>query len=191
MHRPCNRSAAAPCTPTTSTTGLATQTYHTSKTRGAWAQPKCLPRHTYAHSTRGGVEEWTARRGRRGRPMPVWARRSARCHQTSGARALWVVWWPPDRLNCLLLIEAATVSRLRMQWSNWSVPSLLVRNQVILICCIACGSRPYCESRRDNMRVSRCAYGTCARTDAPNDLTPHSACTLQWLPEGKLGEVTT
>ena len=99
-----------------------------------------------AHSTRGGVEEWTARRGRRGRPMPVWARLSARCHQTSGARALWVVWWPPDRLNCLLLIEAASVSRLRMQWSNWSVPSLLVRNQVILICCIACGSRPYCES---------------------------------------------
>ena len=69
--------------------------------------------------------------------------------------------------------------------------SLLVRKQVILKCCIACGSRPYCESRRDNMRVSRCAYGTCARTDAPNDLTPHSACTLQWLPEGKLGEVTT
>ena len=100
------------------------------------------------------------------------------------------MWWPPDRLNCLLLIEAATVSRLRMQWSNWSVPSLLVRNQVILICCIACGSRPYRESRRDNMRVSRYAYGTCARTDAPNALTPHSACTLQWLPEGKLGEVT-
>ena len=91
-----------------------------------------------------------------------------------------VVWWPPGRLKCLLLIELATVARLRMQGSKWSVPSLLVRNQVILICCIACGSRPYCESRRDNMRVSRCANGMCARTDAPN--CSHSTfgdCTLQ------------
>ena len=63
--------------------------------------------------------------------------------------------------------------------------SLLVRKRVKLKCCIVSGSRPYCESRRDNLRVTRCAYGMCARTDAPSALTPHSATALQRFPEGK------
>ena len=42
----------------------------------AWAQPKRLPRHTYARTVRSmGGENETARRGRRGRPMPGLAQR--------------------------------------------------------------------------------------------------------------------
>ena len=63
--------------------------------------------------------------------------------------------------------------------------SLLVRKRVKLKCCIVSGSRLIGESTRDNMRVSRCAYGMCARTDTPVALTPHSATALQRFPEGK------
>ena len=75
--------------------------------------------------------------------------------------------------------------------ADWSVPSLLVRYQVILKCCIVSGSRPYCKSRRDNLRVTRCAYGMCARTDTSVALTTHSATALQRLPDGKQGEEVT
>ena len=51
-------------------------------------------------------------------------------------------------------------------------------------------SRPDCESRRDNLQVTRCAYGNCARTDAPSALTPHSATALQRFPEGKQVEIS-
>ena len=55
--------------------------------------------------------------------------------------------------------------------------SLLVRKQVILKCCTVSGARSYCESRRDNLLVARCAYGNCARTETPVALTPHPGST--------------
>ena len=65
--------------------------------------------------------------------------------------------------------------------------SLLVCNQVKLKCWAESGSRLNGESRSDNMRVSRCAYGMCARTDAPGALTTHSATALKRLPEASRG----
>ena len=46
-------------------------------------------------------------------------------------------------------------------------------------------------SLEEILRVTRCAYGMCARTDTSVALTPHSATALQRLPDGKQGEVTT
>ena len=67
--------------------------------------------------------------------------------------------------------------------------SLLVRKQVKLKCLAESDSRLDGESKRDNMRVSRCAYKMCARTDTPGALTPHSATALKRLPEASRGSL--
>ena len=93
--------------------------------------------------------------------------------------------------ECLFLLNWPPLHACECKGVNgqYRVYCVLVRNQVILICCIACGSRPYCESRRDNIRVSRCANGMCARTNTPTALTPHSATALKRFPEGKQGSL--